>query len=62
MDEYFENHFQAWLTKNYSWRQTVKRKKIEIVMREFLENNPGLIEKNYSWPDIRKMACRDLQW
>jgi hypothetical protein len=55
MDNFCEKHFKEWI--DYTIHVDDK-KSVEISIRKLLKDHPDLIEKNYSWPEMRRMAER----
>lgn len=54
-DEFTENHFQKWLDNTVHWSE---RDDVEKGIRELVNDHPDLIEKNYSWTEMRRMSER----
>lgn len=54
-DDFLEKHFQTWLDHTCSLDE---REQVEMKIRKMVQEYPDLIERNYSWPEIRNLAER----
>ena len=54
MDRQTAEHFYAWLERTV---HISEQHDVEQAIHALLRLHPDLIEKNYSWPELRNMAC-----
>ena len=55
MDDFTEKHLKNWIDKTVHRNE---RDKVESSIREVLKDHPDLLEKNYSWPEMRMLTER----
>ena len=56
MNGFIKEHFEEWLDKTISWYNENERKKVYNAIEKLLIDNPDLIEKGYSWPEMRRLC------